>query len=174
MTQQAADMAAMRSASVLASTAPLPTNDGVPPAQAPLSSDAILQLMARLMAGGGGVAPSVVAPPVIHVVAATSESKRQDLNRVQGIKGLFGVVEFRAAWQVMDVDQHGCPASYNVLFAEERLCALMARSKGQNVQLVAKEFLRRVALFLWNAGEGGLFLEHFLEPKGKINCWSSF
>jgi hypothetical protein len=50
----------------------------------------------------------------------------------------------------------------------------VVRNKGQNVQVVSKEFLRRVALFLWNTGEGGLFLEHFLEPKGKVTCWGGF
>ena len=117
---------------------------------------------------GSGRPASIVLPPTV------SDAKRMDFLRVQMIKGLFEEAHFLAAWRAADSDVSGMVLSYNMDYARERARTVLATISRQRSREPAKDFLRNAILLLWNTGAEGLFLDHFLEDKGKISSWPRF
>jgi hypothetical protein len=112
-------------------------------------------------------------PPGFSAPVAQSETKRQDLARVEAIRQLFHVDNFNIAWVEMDVDNLGHAASYNMEHARDLMREILTEHQGEQAPFLTKEFLRNATLMLWNMTDG-LLLEHFLGPKGKITSWDKF
>ena len=90
----------------------------------PGQADALLAMCNKLLDSQSlmlqsNTALQVATATVVNVVAAQSESKRQDLPRVNAIKGLFDSANFNRAWQVLDYDASGKPAAFNMVRAAE-------------------------------------------------------
>jgi hypothetical protein len=51
---------------------------------------------------------------VVNVSSTQSEAKRQNLYRVNRIKGLFEPGKFDKVWKSLDIDSAGTTTSYNM------------------------------------------------------------
>ena len=119
--------------------------------------------------------PSQWPATVVNVSSTQSEAKRQNLYRVQRIKGLFERGKFEVVWKALDIDSTGEPSSYNMENAQDYIRELLTTKQGRYAREPTVSFLKNVSLFLFDSGAEGLALEHFLGPKETIGGdWEQF
>jgi hypothetical protein len=119
--------------------------------------------------------PSQWPATVVNVSSTQSEAKRQNLYRVQRIKGLFEQGKFNVVWKALDIDSMGDPSSYNMENAQDYIRELLTTKQGRYAREPTVTFLKNASLFLFDAGAEGLALEHFLGPKETIGGdWEQF
>jgi hypothetical protein len=117
--------------------------------------------------GGWGVPGMHAAWPstVVNVSSTQSETKRQNLYRVNRVKGLFEPGKFDKVWKSLDIDSAGMTTSYNMEYSQDIIREIVTTKQGR---------LQNGSLFLFDSAEG-LALEHFLEPKEAIGGnWDEF
>ena len=125
----------------------------------------------------GGMVPGL--PPtwpatVVNVSSTQSETKRQNLYRVNRIVGLFEPGKFELVWKPLDIDSTGEPSSYNMEYSQDYIRGLLMTKRGRNAREPTSKFLLNASLFLFDTAEG-LALEHFLGPKEAIGGdWDEF
>jgi hypothetical protein len=126
---------------------------------------------------GGGATPVMHAPwpsTVVNVSSTQSETKRQNLYRVNRIKGLFEPGKFDKVWKSLDIDSAGTTTSYNMEYSQDIIREILTTKQGRHAREPTTKFLQNASLFLFDSAEG-LVLEHFLGPKEAIGGnWDEF
>ena len=110
--------------------------------------------------GGGGPAqpyggmvpgmPPVWPQTVVNVASTQSETKRQNLYRVNRIRGLFGPGKFDVVWKALDIDSTGVPSSYNMEYAQDYIRDILTTRQGRHAREPTSKFLQNASLFLFD------------------------